>query len=373
MVFKKPRTPGENTGAENSDARWPWQRHLSDWILEWLTGYGIQTRRLFVVTLFSVGFGMWMLWSNNALAEFETSASPVVPGGTLLASTTYAGEQSSCLGEHELLPRDWPMKPVNIAHRGGSKIGPENTLVGFQKGLPAGADVLEFEVHLTADGYLVVIHDDEVDRTTDGTGLVREMTLQEVKRLDAGYEFTDDGGKTYPYRGQGVVVPTLEEVYREFPNVPLNVEIKEAQRGIEQAFWQEIKEAGAADRTLVVSGKMSVIRGFREVSRGQVATGASGREVLAFYLLTRLRLSRLLSLTGGPSYQALQVPEEYGGIQIVTPGFVRAAHELDLRVDVWTINEEQDMRRVLGYGVDGIMTDRPDLLNRVLEEEGKDR
>jgi glycerophosphoryl diester phosphodiesterase len=364
-----------------------------------VTGYGVRTGHLSVVALFFVGFGMWMFWSNDALVEAEPTASSMAPGGTLSALTASAGGQSSYEWAHELfghlfhrldfgsrgklaggapVPKDWPVKkPVNIAHRGGKYIAPENTLVGFREGLRAGADVLELDVHLTADEHLVVIHDDIVDRTTNGTGLVREMTLQELKRLDAGYRFPGDDGKAYPYRGQGVAVPTLEEVYQEFPEVPLNVEIKEAQRGIEQALWQVIKEAEAADRTLVVSEQMSVIRRFREVSGERVATGSSGREIFAFYLLNRLHLSRLWSLIGGPSYQALQVPEElpeaYGSLQIVTPEFVRAAHQLDLRVDVWTINTERDMRRVLGYGVDGIMTDHPDVLNRVLEGEDKDK
>jgi glycerophosphoryl diester phosphodiesterase len=218
-------------------------------------------------------------------------------------------------------------------------------------------------VHLTADGHLVVIHDDEVDRTTDGTGLVREMTLQEIKQLDAGYEFTDDDGKTYPYRDLGITVPTLEEVYQAFPKTPVNIEIKEDQSGIEQALWQAIKEAKAEERTLVVSGKMSVISRFREVSSGQVATGSSIREMVAFLLWSHLYPNWSLH----SSYDALQVPKE-----IVTAGFVQAAQQSDLRVDAWTVNTEQGMRRLLGYGVDGIMTDRPDVLNRVLEKESED-
>jgi glycerophosphoryl diester phosphodiesterase len=376
LVSKKPHAPGECAGAVNSHAQGPWQRRISHWILDRLTSYGVQTWRLFVVTLLLVGLGMWRPSADNAPAEIEAPASSATPGGTLLASTASAEEQSSYEWGHELLPKDEPVKPLNIAHRGGKYIAPENTLLGFQEGLRrAEPDVLEFDVHLTADRHLVVIHDDAVDDTTDGTGLVREMTLQEIKRLDAGYEFSNDGGKTYPYRGQGITVPTLEEVYQAFPETPVNVEIKEDQAGIEQALWQSIKETEAKDRTLVVSRKMRVIHRFREVSGEQVATGASSREILAFYLLNRLHLSQLLSLIGGPSYQALQVPEklpdEYGSLQIVTPEFVRAAHQLDLRVDVWTINTERDMRRVLGYGVDGIMTDRPDILNRVLEGEDK--
>ena len=168
------------------------------------TGYGIQARRLFVVASFFVGFGMCMFWSDNALAEVEASDSSAAPGETLLASTALSSEQSTCDRRHTLfgyflhrldfempnsralgaqVPRDWPASPVNIAHRGGKYLAPENTLIGFQEGLRrAGVDVLEFDVHLTADGHLVVIHDDEVDRTTDGTGLVREMTLREIKQ-----------------------------------------------------------------------------------------------------------------------------------------------------------------------------------------------
>ena len=261
-------------------------------------------------------------------------------------------------------PKDWPPKPANIAHRGGRDVVPENTLAGFREGLRVGADVLELEVHLTADGHLVAIHDDTVDRTTDGTGLVREMTLREVKGLDAGYRFTRDGGETYPHRGQGVAVPTLEEVYREFPEEPVNVEIKEDQPDIERALWQAIEEADAADRTLVVPSSSGIIRRFRAASGGRVATGSSATEIAVFELLRRLGLSRFLR----PSYQALQVPEGYRNVlRLVTPSFVRAAHRLGVRVDVWTVNTEPDMRRVLGHGVDGIMTDRPDILAQLLD------
>jgi glycerophosphoryl diester phosphodiesterase len=337
-----------------------------------------------VVALFFVIFGTWMLRSDNALAEVEASDSSAAPGETLQASTALSGEQSSCDRRHTLfgylshhpdfethdtldlgtqVPKDWPASPVNIAHRGGRYLAPENTLIGFQEGLlRAGVDVLEFDVHLTADGHLVVIHDDEVDRTTDGTGLVREMTLREIKSLDAAYDFPDEDSKTHPYRDQGITVPTLEEVYQQFPETPVNIEIKEEQPGIEKALWLEIKEAKAKHRTLVVSGKMSVISRFRKVSGEQVTTGASIREMVAFLLWSHVHPNWPLC----PSYDALQVPKE-----IVTSGFVQAAQRSDLRVDVWTVNTEQGMRRLLGYGVDGLMTDRPDLLNRVLQGEGK--
>jgi glycerophosphoryl diester phosphodiesterase len=257
-------------------------------------------------------------------------------------------------------PKDWP---VNIAHRGGAKIAPENTLEGFREGLRVGAGVLELDVHTTADGHVVVIHDDTVDRTTDGTGAVREMTLAEVKRLNAGYRYTPDGEETFPYRDAGIRIPTLEEVYDEFVDLPINVEIKGERPGIEEALWQVIEAAGGEDRTLVVSESAATIRRFREASGLRVATASSSVELISFWLLSRLGLSRSFK----PPFQALQGPETYHGLRIVTSGFVRAAHERGLRVDVWTIDSEPDMRRLLGYGVDGIMTDQPDVLAKLLQ------
>ena len=189
-----------------------------------------------------------------------------------------------------LKPKDWP---VNIAHRGGAEIAPENTLEGFREGLRVGAGVLELDVHTTADGYVVVIHDATVDCTTDSTGAVREMTLAELKRLDAGYRFTRDEGRTFPYRGEGIRIPTLEEVYDEFNEVPINVEIKGERPGIEEAVWRVIEAAGAGVRTLVVSESTPTTRRFREASGGRVATASSSLELISFYLLSRLGLSSL--------------------------------------------------------------------------------
>lgn len=274
--------------------------------------------------------------------------------GGLLAA--HAGRRAAP-GAGAEAPEGWS---VNIAHRGGAGLAPENTIEGFQRGLSAGAGVIELDVHTSADGHVVVIHDDTVDRTTDGTGPVREMTLAELRRLDAGYMFTPDGGATYPYRERGVMVPTLAEAYRAFPDVPVNIEIKGQRPGIEAAVWRIVEAAGAEDRTLVVADDTPTIRRFRQASAARVATAASGAELISFWLLR-------LGLGGGSlPYQALQGPETYAGLRVVTPDLVRAAHERGLRVDVWTVDREPDMRRLLGYGVDGIMTDRPDVLARVV-------
>jgi glycerophosphoryl diester phosphodiesterase len=254
--------------------------------------------------------------------------------------------------------------PTNFAHRGASSRVPENTLEAFRLAVLSGAGGLELDVHMTSDGRIVVIHDDSVDRTTEGTGLVRRMTLHEVQSFDAGYRFTLDGGTTYPYWGRGVRVPELREVLREFPGYTVNIDIKEEQPGVEATLLETIKDAGAGDRVLVVSEMPAVVERVRELSGSSISTGASRQEIRDFYRLSRLRLEFLVR----PPYDALQVPVEYGGREVVTPRFVKAAHNRGVRVDVWTIDEPEEMRRLLDLGADVIMTNRPEVLEGVLGE-----
>jgi glycerophosphoryl diester phosphodiesterase len=254
--------------------------------------------------------------------------------------------------------------PTNFAHRGASSRAPENTLEAFRLAVLSGAGGLELDVHMTSDGRVVVIHDDSVDRTTEGTGLVRRMTLHEVKSFDAGYRFTPDGGTTYPYRGRGVRVPELGKVLREFPEYKVNIDIKEEQPGVEATLLETIKDAGAGDRVLVVSEMPAVVERVRVLSGNSISTGASRQEIRNFYRLSRLRLEFLVR----PPYDALQVPVEYGGREVVTPRFLKAAHDRGVRVDVWTIDDPEEMRRLLDLGADVIMTNRPEVLEGVLGE-----
>ena len=239
----------------------------------------------------------------------------------------------------------------------------------FRLAVEEGAGGLELDVHATRDGEIVVIHDATVDRTTDGSGAVARMTLEELRRLDAGYRFSPDGGRTFPYRGRGTRIPTLAEVYEGFPDVRVNADIKETRAGTEEAVLRVIRRAGAEARTLVASNDHAVVRRFRTVSGGRIRTGASRREVAAFYLMSRSRLEAV----GRPAYDALQVPVEYKGIKLVTPRFVGAAHSRGVRVDVWTINDPGEMRQLLDLGVDVVMTDRPGLLAGLLEERREGR
>ena len=256
---------------------------------------------------------------------------------------------------------DWP---VNLAHRGASSLAPENTIEAFRIALEAGAGGLELDVHMTRDGHIVVIHDASLDRTTSGTGAVSEMTIGELRGPDAGHNFSPDGAPTRPYRGKGSRVPTLEEVLREFPMVAINIDIKAGSSGIEAAVLGVLREADAFGRVLVVSTPHATVKRFREISGGHISTGASRWETGIFYLLSRLHLEWLAR----PDYDALQVPPVHRGISLVTPRFIAAAHRRGVRVDVWTINQPDEMRRLLDLGVDVIMTDRPGTLTEVLRE-----
>ena len=262
-------------------------------------------------------------------------------------------------GRHRTGEGGWP---VNLAHRGASALAPENTLEAFRMAVEAGAGGLELDVHLSRDGRVVVIHDATVERTTGGTGAVAEMTLDELRGFDAGYNFSPDGGRTHPYRGARI--PTLAEVLQEFPDVVINIDMKDDRPGIEAAVLGVLREAGAEGRALVVSSRHGAVRRFRKISGGRISTGASRLETGMFYLLSRLRLERLIR----PAYDALQVPLQHRGIPLVTRRFVEAAHARGVRVDVWTINRAGEMRRLLDLGADVIMTDRPETLAGVLRE-----
>jgi glycerophosphoryl diester phosphodiesterase len=248
--------------------------------------------------------------------------------------------------------------PLLMAHRGGSLLAPENTLLAFRRAVEWWqADVLEMDVQATREGEPVVIHDETVNRTTDGRGAVASLSLEQVLGLDAGYRFTLDGGRTHPFRDRGVRIPTFREVVHALPATRINVEIKDGRA--QERMWEIVHEARAAHRVLIAAGRR------RNRSRfGTYAgpTSAAAEELYSFYALHRARLARLFR----PAVDALQMPEEYHGRPILTPRFLEEAHAHNLAVHVWTVDQEADMRRLLRLGVDGIITDRPDLLAQVL-------
>jgi len=249
--------------------------------------------------------------------------------------------------------------PLLIAHRGGARLAPENTLVSFRNAVQVwGADMLEMDVRATRDGEVIVIHDETVDRTTEGTGPVSDLTWARIRELDAGYRFQDLQG-AHSFRGKGVRIPRFEEVLEAFPQVRLNVEAKD--RRSAAGLVEAILRHGAQDRVLVAAER----EGNRKGVRGYPGPwGASRRHVTGFVLLVPTPLGRFFT----PGCDVLQVPEEHGGIRILTPRFLAEAHKRNIPVHVWTVDEPDRMRRLLALGVDGIQTDRPDLLAQVLME-----
>jgi glycerophosphoryl diester phosphodiesterase len=254
-------------------------------------------------------------------------------------------------------------RTLAIAHQGGRGLWPENTLLAFERAQELGVDVLEMDLRGTSDGHIVVHHDASVERTTDSAGLVRSLTLDEIRKLDAGYRFTveRDGIDSHPYRGQGLVVPTLLEVLARLPQSRLNLEMKEFEPELARGLCAALRRSRFSERVLVASVEHEPMIAFREACP-EIATSATMREGLAFYQLDRLRLG---SLFRSPAV-AFQFPEYFGNIHVIRPGFLEKARGFNVRVQVWTVNEDKDLARMLAMGVDGIVTDYPDRLLRLM-------
>jgi glycerophosphoryl diester phosphodiesterase len=248
-------------------------------------------------------------------------------------------------------------RPAIFAHRGGCALGPENTLAAFDVGLQAGADGLELDVRLSADGLPVVHHDATLDRTTSHAGPLAAHTAAELAQVDAGCRFTRDG--EFPFRERGVGIPSLRDVLDRYRDAPIVIEMKVDSAEMGEAVARDVRLTGAIDRVCIAGYGARSAAAARAALPG-VATSATHAEV---------RLAVYRGLAGWPvreaEYGCYQVPERNGIVRIVSPRFVRDAHEAGLKVQVWTVDREPDMRRLLEWGVDGLITNRPDLAARV--------
>jgi glycerophosphoryl diester phosphodiesterase len=246
---------------------------------------------------------------------------------------------------------DLDARPV-IAHRGASAGAPENTLEAFQLAVRQGADGFELDVRVTRDGAAVVIHDERLDRTTDLTGPVRARTLAELRAADAGHRFSLDRGRSYPFRGREVRIPTLAEVLWAFPAMPIMIEVKEPE--VQAAVERALRESDAAERCVLASEHLGALETFRQAP---FACGAAGPEISALYRGTLLHRP---PRTCG--YRLLSVPLRWHGLPVPTRGFVRAARALGAPVHVWTVNDPATARRLWARGVAGIVTNVPELI-----------
>ena len=295
-----------------------------------------------------------------------TVGAVVVVIGAALGVANLVGRRAADHVFFATLPSD---RPLVIAHRGGAWLWPENTLVSFAGAVDLGADVLEMDVYPTADGVPVVFHDSTVDRTTDATGRVTGFTLAELKRLDAGYRFQarEDSRPAaageFPYRGTGVTVPTLREVFEAFPAAHMIIDAKQNDTRLADAMVALVREFDRADRTVLASFHHEILVHFRTVAP-EVATHGSQQELVPLLVASWLFAGGAIT----PGFNAVLVPQKTGPIPVTTRRFIAAARRRNLHVAGWTINDPDDMRALVRRGIDGLITDRPDLALEVVRE-----
>lgn len=250
-----------------------------------------------------------------------------------------------------------------VGHRGAAGHAPENTLVSFEKAVEFGVKVLEMDVHLTADRQLVVIHDQTLERTTNGVGRVRDRTMDELRRLDAGYRFTPDGGQTYPWRGRDVRLSTLDEVADTYPDHSFVLEIKPGDPVMGEAVAAFCNARNQPHRFLVGSFYDTVMRVFRR-SAPAYATGAGRAETKRFVFRAWFRSSARQPLP----FEALIIPRTHRGLRVATKRVIQEAQEAGLQVHVWTVNLPSDIQTLFRHGANGITSDYPDRTMSILRE-----
>ena len=242
-----------------------------------------------------------------------------------------------------------------IAHRTGGALMPGNTLEAAINALAVGADILELDVHLTADDVLVARHDAVIDTTTNGSGVIAEMTLEEIQAYEVGFHEVD-----YPSMVSvpGIKVPTLESIFKRLPKSRYMIEIKPLDLAVANKLCDLVAQHRLYEQVLVVSFDSSILRHFRQICP-RVPTSLGESEAYWLVILSRIGLGHLYHSRG----YSVQLPPSYRGLQILTPGVIKVAHEQNIRVDAWTVNDAVTMTALMTLGVDGIITDHPDILS----------
>ncbi len=253
--------------------------------------------------------------------------------------------------------------PSNFGHRGAAGSAPENTLQSFRRALELGAHVIESDVQATRDGVPVLLHDPDLDRTTNGRGLVSDVDYSELVTFDAAYHYSPDGGASFPMRGQGIRIPSLEEAFAAFADARFNLEIKANPPGLVERALDIVAARGSERLSLLTAGDDEIMRGLRAALSGgssDPAIGASTGDILAVVR------SALAGEAPPRDAMALQIPRDFGGRALLTERLVEHAHRHEIAVHVWTINDPDEMTEILDMGADGIITDHPEQLAGVL-------
>ncbi len=258
-------------------------------------------------------------------------------------------------------------RPTILGHRGAAGSAPENTLHSFERCLELGSHIIESDIHATRDGEPVMLHDPELDRISDRTGDIENFNRAELEEIDAAYHFTPYAGRSFQLLGKGIRIPTLRDAFERFPGARFNLEIKASPPGLVARIVELVREFEREARTLLTAGEDPIMRELLdELTRRdpRPAVGASTGDVLSFVRG---------ALEGGtpPAHtQALQIPPDFAGHPLVTPQLVAFAHEHEVAVHVWTLNEKSEMQHILDLGCDGIVTDHPERMAELVAERG---
>ena len=251
-------------------------------------------------------------------------------------------------------PRVGDERKLIMAHQGGEGEYPSNTNLAFTQAKQNGADALDTDMLVTKDGVLVLFHDETLEYRTNGTGYVHDKTYSELLKLDFAYNWTPDGGATYPYRGQGIKVSTVKSLLTVFPTDRIGIEIKQVPLQAAKDLCTMIKQYQAENRVLVSSSTQPNMDAFRTACP-TVATSATQDEATQFFLFTLSGFPQLYQ----PKFTSLQIPEQFSGITVLTPSFVTAAHNKGIKVYPWTIDTPEQAQRLINMGVDGLNTSYP--------------
>ncbi len=256
--------------------------------------------------------------------------------------------------------------PWLVAHRGGSALAPENTLAAFERAAALGADAIETDVRLTADGVVVTFHDEDTARLLGAPGTVEDRAFAALAALDAGHGFSPDGGRTFPLRGAGLAVPSLAETLARWPALRFNVDAKTDDARLAEALARVVRDARAEDRVCVGS--------FSDAQAARLGALLPG---CARFLPQRAATCHVLAAKAGQDgaacpggFDLADLPHRMDGLVVVDAAVVAYFHARGIPVHVWTVDDEAEMRALLALGVDGLVTDRPDVLARVLGRVG---
>lgn len=252
-------------------------------------------------------------------------------------------------------------RPIVLAHRGGSLIAPEHTMAAFNKAADLGVHGFEIDIRLTKDEEIIVFHDEFIDRTTDGAGKAAEMTLEKLRTFDLGYHFVDLEGN-HSYRDAGEKVVLLRELLEEFPQMYVNIDMKDSPETYEGSLmpsklWRLIESMGVQDRVAVTSFYDEQIDRFNLYAQNRVALGAGENEVRKAYAAYNSQFGHLYQ----PRADVFQIPVKSSVFRLDSPRFIAFLNELNIPVHYWTINEPEAMHSLIAAGAKGIITDRPDI------------